>query len=245
MNELLAINFLETLSNVQRFNEALGSLEMQGETGENRIGLIYGDFGLGKSETVRWRAAKDGNKIVRADLLWTPRDMLGAILNRFGEHVPHRTMERKDRLVEYLTRNPQTLYLDEATQIARSEKMVTTLRNLIDQTSSRLMLVGEPETDQQLRRYGAFYSRLIVKCKFELLTVIDFELVAHKIFDGQGFDIDPDAIRMAHNATQANLREWMVLLSHLTNLKRAGKINKLNPDAIRKADAIRSKEKRK
>lgn len=99
-----------------------------------KMGLIYGEPGLGKSQTALWLACKYDAIYLRATNLMTGRWLLEEITKEMDEIPKYLTSDNFNLIVQKLKRKPQLIIVDEIDYLMNNLKTIEILRDLHDET---------------------------------------------------------------------------------------------------------------
>ena len=145
-----------------------------------KMGLVYGEPGLGKSQTALWLACKYDGKYLRASNLMTGRWLLKEVVKELDEIPRFLTSDNFNIVVKKLKKNPQIIFIDEIDYLMNNYKTVETLRDIHDKTECPIVFVGMSLVHKKLERYKHLYDRFSEIVKFESFGVADLK----QIFDG-------------------------------------------------------------
>lgn len=171
-------NFIKT-QNVKNF---IGLVENLINKPNNipKMGLVYGEPGLGKSQTALWLACKSDGIYLRASNLMTGRWLLEEMVKELDEIPRFLTSDNFNIVVKKLKQNPQIIFIDEIDYLMNNYKTVETLRDIHDKTECPIVFVGMSLVHKKLERYKHLYDRFSEIVKFESFGVADLK----QIFDG-------------------------------------------------------------
>lgn len=144
-----------------------------------KMGLIYGEPGLGKSQTALWLACKYDGIYLRASNLMTGRWLLEEVVKELDEIPRFLTSDNFNIVVKKLKKNPQIIFIDEIDYLMNNYKTVETLRDIHDKTECPIVFVGMSLVHKKLERYKHLYDRFSEIVKFESFGVADLK----QIFD--------------------------------------------------------------
>lgn len=205
-------SFIET-SNYTRLLESFTRLENLPATAP-RMGLGYGNFGLGKTFSLERIAARKNALLLRAAQTWSKKSVLERLCFELGLDTQGGSGRMYDRILEELRREERIIIVDEIDALLRSEK-VTVLelfRDIHDETSTVLYMIGMEEANSKLKRHRHYYSRVVEFVEFKPISRIDVE----KYCELSEVKIEADLID--HFASKyPNLRQIKVLLLRLEN----------------------------
>lgn len=165
--------FVKT-NNVKRFITMMNNLQNRAE-GVPGIGLVYGEPGLGKTQTINWWAFKNNAILVRCTQLMTARWLLNEIMDEMGEVNCGRLADCFKIIIRNLLTEPQVIIVDEVDYLAIDSRAIEMLRDIHDKLGIPILLVGMELADKKLQKYGHINDRIFAKLKFEKLSNDDFK----------------------------------------------------------------------
>ena len=142
-----------------------------------KMGLVYGEPGLGKSQTALWLACKYNGIYLRASNLMTGRWLLEEMVNELGEIPRFLTSDNFNIVVKKLKQNPQIIFIDEIDYLMNNYKTIETLRDIHDETGCPIIFVGMGLAHRKLERYKHLYDRFSEILKFETFGVNDLSQI--------------------------------------------------------------------
>lgn len=145
-----------------------------------KMGLIYGEPGLGKSQTALWLACKYDAIYLRVTNLMTGRWLLEEIAKEMDEIPRYLTSDNFNLIVQKLKQKPQLIIVDEIDYLMNNLKTIEILRDIHDETNCPILFVGMGLTHKKLERYKHLFDRFSEIVKFESFGVADLK----QIFDG-------------------------------------------------------------
>lgn len=117
-----------------------------------KMALVYGEHGLGKSQTIQWWADKNDSVYVRATQGMTSRWLLSEIAEELGEEAFYHSQETFTLIENNLRQNNKVIIVDEVDYLI-DKSIIETLRDLHDKTGCPVVLVGMGAVDKKLARY--------------------------------------------------------------------------------------------
>lgn len=126
----------------------------------SKIGLIYGEAGLGKTKTAQYLAIKFDAIYVRAINSMTPKWLMEEIAKELDEIPRFFTADIFRQCVNTLRQNPQIIIIDEIDYLLKDFKTIEILRDLHDETGVPIILVGMDLAKHKLKKYTHLYDRI-------------------------------------------------------------------------------------
>lgn len=171
--------FVKT-NNVKRFITMMNNLQNRAE-GVPGMALVYGEPGLGKTQTINWWAFKNSAILVRCTQLMSARWLLSEILEEMGEIYGYKISDCFKLVVRNLLVNPQIIIIDEVDYLAVDSRAVETLRDIHDKTNVPIVLVGMINAKSRLKKFNHLYDRLSEIVKFEKFSKNDIKTIVQEL----------------------------------------------------------------
>lgn len=146
-----------------------------------KMGLIYGEPGLGKSQTALWLACKYDGIYLRATNLMTGRWLLEELVKELDEIPRFLTSDNFNIVVKKLKQNPKIIFIDEIDYLMNNYKSIETLRDIHDKTGCPIIFVGMGLAHKKLERYKHLYDRFSEIVKFETFKVNDIGQIINQL----------------------------------------------------------------
>lgn len=214
--------FVKT-QNVKRFITMVSHLQNRAD-GVPGMGLVYGEPGLGKTQTINWWAFKNDALLVRCTKLMTSKWLLTEILSEMDEIIPYRTSECFNLVIRSLIQNPQVLIVDEVDYLTIDSSIIETLRDIHDKTNIPVILVGMAQAKSRLRKYKHLYDRLSEIIRFEPFTSADIALIVKELSEIEMTDC---AIKYIARSTN-RFRQIVKLINKAELVAKANGINSID-----------------
>jgi len=166
-----------TTKNVRNFKSVMSGLRLG--AGEERLALIWGRAGLGKTRTSHWYAAKNGCIYLYMRTVWENSQLsfLQALARELGSiSPPGKSGLAFEDCVERLKANPVPIFLDEMDKMPF--KFLNIVRDLSKETLAPIILIGEETLVSVMERVGRLSSRTYQALEFEGIRVEDIALYA-------------------------------------------------------------------
>jgi DNA transposition AAA+ family ATPase len=189
--------------------------------GMERMALVFGDPGLGKTETALQYAAQNGSLYIRMKKLMNARWFLRQLAQDLGGAYYWRTMDLFDEAVRLLSReNKRTLILDEVDYFTADSKVTETIRDLHDITGTPMIFIGMQQADKRLMRYPHLYDRFVEIVKFMPLDREDVEKMTKELSEIQFSD---DAINQITHDSEGKIRKVLALIHRAEYIAKGSK----------------------
>lgn len=161
-----------------------------------KMGLVYGEPGLGKSQTALWLACKYDGIYLRASNLMTGRWLLEEMVKELDEIPRFLTSDNFNIVIKKLKQNSQLIFIDEIDYLMNNYKTIETLRDIHDETGCPIIFIGMGLAHRKLERYKHFYDRFSEILKFETFGVSDLSQIIGQLSE---IPFIPDAIEYIHS----------------------------------------------
>lgn len=171
--------FVKT-NNVKRFITMMNNLQNRAE-GVPGMGLVYGEPGLGKSQTINWWAFKNDAILVRCTQLMSAKWLLTEILDYMSEIKPYSISDCFNEVIRNLLMTPRVLIVDEIDYLTIDSRAVETLRDIHDKTNVPVILVGMTNANSRLKKFSHLYDRLSEIVKFEKFSKNDIKTIVKEL----------------------------------------------------------------
>ena len=160
-----------------------------------KMGLIYGEPGLGKSQTALWLACKYDAIYLRATNLMTGRWLLEEIVKEMDEIPRYLTSDNFNLIVQKLKQKPQLIIVDEIDYLMNNLKTIEILRDIHDETDCPIIFIGMGLAHKKLERYKHLFDRFSEIVKFETFGVNDLSQIVSQLSE---VTFTPDAVEYIH-----------------------------------------------
>lgn len=188
-----------------------------------KMALVYGEHGLGKTQTIMWWVNRNEAVYVRANQGMTSRWLLSEIAEELGERAYWNTQDTFEIVERNLKQSPKIVIVDEVDYLV-DKNSVETLRDLHDRTGCPIVLVGMGSVDKKLARYKHLTDRFYGTMKFEYFDKNDIKQIIEQLSEVEFTD---DA--MEHLASKANqFRQIVKLLDKIEKLSKTNGIKLLD-----------------
>ena len=221
-------NSLIKTRNVKRFISLMDNLQ-KAPSNVSKMALVYGAFGLGKSQTIMWWVTNNDAIYVRCNHNISPRWLLSEIVKELDE-VPCYTSQRLfEQIEEKLKYNPKILVVDEIDYLFSNKHTIETLRDVHDKLSIPVLLVGMELADKKLQKYGHINDRIFAKLKFEKLSKEDFKEIIETLSEVKFSD---NAIKYITNRN-LQFRQIVKVITKSEQLANTNKLSEISEEIIK------------
>jgi hypothetical protein len=125
------------------------------------IGVMYGEAGRGKSVACCALANQTRGYYVQMRSAWSRKALLEKILFEMGIKPAGTIPNLLDQICEQMASSRRPLIIDEFDFCLRSDGLVELVRDIYEGSQGTLMLIGEEQLPQKLKRWERFHSRVL------------------------------------------------------------------------------------
>ncbi len=218
------------IKNAKRFRAAVARIHHHNLKGVERMALIYGDPGLGKTETAIQYAAGNGALFIRMRKLMNARWLLRDLVKELGDYPMRYTEGLFNQVIDLLERKKKTLILDEVDYFTSDSKVTETLRDIHDITGTPMIFIGMSQADKRLKRYPHLYDRFVEIVKFQPLDREDIELMIKEL---SNINFDRDAIDKIVELSEGKIRRVLGLIHRMEYVAQNNRLKSISAKEIR------------
>jgi len=193
-----------------------------------KMGLVYGEPGLGKSQTALWLACKYDGIYLRASNLMTGRWLLEEMVKELDEIPKFLTSDNFNIVVKKLKQNQQVIFIDEIDYLMNNYKTIETLRDIHDETNCPIIFIGMGLAHRKLERYKHLYDRFSEILKFETFGVNDLSQIIGQISE---IPFTPDAVEYIHSKFN-RFRQIVQLINKMEIFSKDNNLTEINMEVI-------------
>lgn len=226
MNCFMRKIFVKT-NNVRNF---IGLVENLQNKPKNipKMGLVYGEPGLGKSQTALWLACKYDGIYIRASNLMTSRWLVEEIVREMDELPRYLTSDNFNVVISKLSQKPKIIFVDEIDYLMNNYKSVETLRDIHDKTDCPIIFVGMGLAHRKLERYKHLYDRFSEIVKFETFGVEDLSQIFSQLSE---IPFTPDSIEYIRKKYN-RFRQIVQLINQMEIFAKDNNLTEINLEVI-------------
>ncbi len=166
----------------------------------SKIGLVYGNAGLGKTKTALYLSIQFDTIYIRVTNKMTTKWLLEEIAKELDEIPRFYTADIFRQCVNTLKTNPQMIIVDEIDYLLADFRTIETLRDLHDETGVRIILVGMQLAKHKLRKHTHLFDRISEIYNFTEFEYSDIKQIIEEISE---VDITKEAVRIIHNKAKS------------------------------------------
>ena len=193
-----------------------------------KMGLIYGEPGLGKSQTALWLACKYDWIYIRASNLMTSRWLVEEIVREMDELPRYLTSDNFNVVINKLIQKPKIIFVDEIDYLMNNYKSVETLRDIHDKTDCPIIFVGMGLALRKLERYKHLYDRFSEIVKFETFEIEDLSQIFSQLSE---IPFTPDSIEYIHKKYN-RFRQIVQLISKLESFAKENNLEEITKEVM-------------
>ena len=213
--------------NVKKFVALMEEVK-QLPTNIPKIVLVFGEYGLGKSETIKWWTFKNDCIYVRANQGMTSRWLLSEIAEELGEEAFWHIQDTFNLVEQKLKQNPKPLIIDEVDYLV-TNNVIEILRDLYDRTGCPMILVGMINIEKKLSRYPHLKDRIYKAFKFEPYDKQDIMQILSELSEIPITNDGLEYLAIRHN----QLRQMVKLINKIEKLAKTNELKELNEKSLR------------
>lgn len=193
-----------------------------------KMGLIYGEPGLGKSQTALWLACKYNAIYLRATNLMTGRWLLEEIAKEMDEIPRYLTSDNFNLIVQKLKQKPQLIIVDEIDYLMNNLKTIEILRDIHDETDCPIIFVGMGLAHKKLERYKHLFDRFSEIVKFETFGVNDISQIINQLAE---IKFTADSLEYIHKKYN-RFRQIVQLINQLEIVAKDNNLTELTKEIL-------------
>ncbi|MBM4305720.1 MAG: ATP-binding protein [Deltaproteobacteria bacterium] len=222
--------FVANIKNVQKFYSAVEKVN-HNLIRVSRMALIFGDPGLGKTETaLRYAAGNGATTFIRMRKLMNARWLLRELVREFGDYPARYTEALFNQVVDHLKRKKKTLILDEVDYFTSDSKVTETLRDLHDITGIPVIFIGMSQADKRLKRYPHLWDRFVEIVKFQPLDREDVALIISEL---SNIPFNEEAVDKVVEVSEGKIRKVLALIHRCEYIGQNNRLKSISAKDIR------------
>ncbi|SIS88334.1 AAA family ATPase [Neptunomonas antarctica] len=185
---------------------------------------MYGPSGFGKSVAATHVANRRRAYYVQAKSVWTKKATLKAILDEMGIRPLLTIPEMLDQAAEELAKSGRPLIIDEMDHLV-DKKAVELIRDLYEASQAAILLIGEEQLPNKLKKYERFHGRILAWVPAQPVTLEDAKKLTplyapfveiaddllHHVVKLSAGSVRRVAVNMEMIQEEANATGWLVV----------------------------------
>lgn len=194
-----------------------------------KMGLVYGEPGLGKSQTALWLTYKYDAIYLRATNLMTGRWLLEELVKELDEIPRYLTSDNFNLVVKKLKQEPKIIFIDEIDYLMNNYKSIEILRDIHDETDCPIIFIGMGLAHRKLERYKHLYDRFSEILKFETFGVKDLGQIFGQLSE---IHFTPSSIEYIHKKYN-RFRQIVQLINKIETFAKDNNLAEINLEVIK------------
>ncbi len=195
-----------------------------------KIALVYGEHGLGKTNTIIWWATRNNAIYIRANNEMTQGALLKEIAIELGERPYFLMQDNLNVILKHLRTEPQIIIVDEVDYLIGNKNVIEILRDIQDMTGVAIVLVGMGLIDKKISRFKHFEDRIYKKLKFEHFDNSDIEMILGELTE---LKFSKEAVFYLSTRTN-QFRQLVKIINKLEKLSETNEIKEIDEPMIRR-----------
>ncbi|MFI3300744.1 MAG: ATP-binding protein [Candidatus Gastranaerophilales bacterium] len=220
--------FIKT-KNVKRLISLMDNLQ-KAPPNVPKMALVYGEYGLGKSQAIMWWVTNNDAIYVRCNHKISARWLLSEIVKELDEEPCYTSQHLFRQIEEKLKFNPKVIVVDEIDYLFSNTHTIETLRDIHDKLGVPILLVGMGLSNKKLLKYGHVNDRIYGKLKFEKICNEDFKEIIETLSE---VNFCKDSIKYVATRN-LQFRQIVKLISKAENLANTNKLDEITINITRR-----------
>lgn len=209
--------------NVNGFIDLILKLQNKPEN-ISKIGLIYGNAGLGKTKTALYLSFKYNAVYIRAVNSMTPKWLLTELAKELEEIPRSYTSDIFTQCVNALKTKPQMIIVDEIDYLLKDFRTIETLRDLHDETGVPVILIGMQLSKHKLKKHTHLFDRISEVYNFTEFEYSDIKQITEEISD---VEITKEAARLIYEKAKS-FRQIVQIIYSFEKVAQANGLTKID-----------------
>ena len=194
-----------------------------------KMGLVYGEPGLGKSQTAIWLSAKYDGVYLRCSNLMTGRWLLEELVKELDEIPRYLTSDNFNTCVKKIKENPQIIIIDEIDYLLNDKRSIETLRDIHDETNCPIIFVGMGLAHKKIEIFKHLFDRFSEIVKFDTFSIADLKEIIEQLSEAA---ITTNAIEYIHKKYN-RFRQIVQLINQLEIIAKENNLTEITEDTVR------------
>lgn len=196
-----------------------------------KMALVYGDFGLGKSQTILWYVTNSPDTIyVRCNHKMSGRWLLSEIAEELDEIPCYQSAHLFKQIEDKLKFDKRIIVIDEIDFLLNNASAIEVVRDLHDKICVPIVLVGMGLAEQKLKRHKHIYDRLLGILKFQTFSKNDVEKIIKELSEVEFENEAIDFITSKFN----QFRQLVKLINKVENVAKMNNLELITLEILEK-----------
>lgn len=213
--------------NVTRLYAAYQDL-VDRDAGVPGIGLLHGFTGAGKSTAVAQLVIRVDGVFVRANAVWTPSALLGALMSDLGGEPLGKNSAMLQFVCDRLAVSQRPVFVDEADYLLSNPKMLETLRDIHDMTGVPVIIIGMAGFEKRITHRAQFCRRISQFVEFLPLDLEDAHVLVKSTCE---ITLESDLIGRLWTASGGSIGKMAVGLSRVEQYAKGRELDSMDAKA--------------
>lgn len=214
--------FVKT-KNVKGFINLIHSLKNKPDN-ITKIGLVYGNAGLGKTKTALYLSFQFDSIYIRATNKMTTKWFLEELTKELDEIPRFFTADIFRQCVNVLKNKPQMIIVDEVDYLLSDFKTIETLRDLHDETGVPIVLVGMSLAKHKLKKHTHLFDRISEIYNFTEFEYSDIKQIIEEISE---VEMTKEVISVIHQKAKS-FRKIVEMIDMFEKVGQANGLTKID-----------------
>jgi DNA transposition AAA+ family ATPase len=218
--------FIRT-ENVKCFISLMDNLQ-KAPPSVSKMALVYGEFGLGKSQAIMWWVTNNDAIYVRCNHKISTRWLLTEIVKELDEEPCYCSQNLFRQIEDKLKFNPKVIVVDEIDYLFTNTHTIETLRDIHDKLGVPILLVGMGLADKKIQKYGHINDRIFAKLRFEKLTKNDIKEIITTLSEVK---FTPEVIEFLINH-KFQFRQIVKIITKAENISKMNRLEQIDKSIL-------------
>jgi DNA transposition AAA+ family ATPase len=210
--------FINT-KNVRKFENGVKAANHK-LIGVERMVLVTGEAGLGKTKAAIHHCAQNGAILVRTLELMRGPWLLRAVVKELGAEPKRQISDVFDQIIDLQKDKMRTIVFDEVDRFADKTEILETIRDIHDVCHCPIVFIGEELVDKKLMKYRRLYRRFIEVVRFERMDLEDLRNMINQVADVK---FEPAAISRLATETNGKISDVINVIHRAEGIARSGR----------------------
>lgn len=195
------------------------------------LSVLYGASGYGKTTATIAVANSTQAYYVQIRSAWSKKTLLEKICFEMGIAPAKNTAACLDAICEQLAASQRPLILDEADYLVTKAGMVELVRDIYEGSQSPILLVGEEQLPNKLKKFERFHGRVLQWIPAQPVSLADAEVLA-KVY-APDLQIDGGLMKHIVEMAHGSVRRVTVNLVNLAEAAMVHGYDEVNLDNVK------------